>query len=237
MRQLEREIADELSPLDPKRDVDRGTATLIYPHRRAGTLPLNINNLNIFPSAERTERIYITLVDSQDDEEFVGWVVPALDYVYGLLPLYAKYTLPIGAYATARKHEDPSKIIIDFDVYRARTEWVRLIVPNENRLQFENTKRSIGADYDDLMILGIDDLESLDAFNRSNSVQRMSLAALMRSIIPSLGRLTPQGTAHVKTIYSAVNVVRRCPPGPLMATLSANPDFENVGGHYWRIAE
>jgi hypothetical protein len=64
-----------------------------------------------------------------------------------------------------------------------------------------------------------------------------SLAAILRQVLPALGRLTPQGTAHAKTIYSLVNVIRRCPPGQILATLEANPDFANVGGHYWQLAE
>jgi hypothetical protein len=47
--------------------------------------------------------------------------------------------------------------------------------------------------------------------------------------------MTPQRTVHAKTIYSAVNVLRRCPPGPIFATLVARPEFEHVGGPYWRL--
>ncbi len=235
MLNLEAEIDDEFSLLDAKKGSE-GTITLIYPHRRVGTLPLNAQVVNIFPTARRTTHIWITLIDGQDDEEYTGWVVPGGHYVYGLGAFYSKHKLPIGAQITVSKAA-PGKIRIDFTAYRPRTEYIRLILPKGDQIQFENNKRAIGADYDDLMILGVDDLEALDALVQATQQQRKSLAAILRMIIPALGKLTPQATAHATTIYSAVNVLRRCPPGPILATLEANPDFQNVGGDYWKLRD
>ncbi|GAB4508486.1 MAG: hypothetical protein OHK0046_01080 [Anaerolineae bacterium] len=235
--QVEREIGDELSDFPPAPDGDEAVITLIYPHRRAGTLPINHKTQHIFPTARRTERVYMTLVDGQDEEEFIGWVVRKEKYVFGLGPLYRKYSLPIGAYVSVARMEHPGRVRVDFSAYRARTEWIRLITAKGDQLLFENSKRAIGADYDDLMILGVDNLAELDAAVRLIGGQRKSLAALLRMLIPGLSRLNPQGTAHFKTIYSALNVIRRCPPGPILAILEANPDFENVGGHYWKLNE
>jgi len=66
---------------------------------------------------------------------------------------------------------------------------------------------------------------------------RKALPAVLKLLLPALTRLSPQGVSHFKTIYSAVNVLRRTPPGLLMATLNANPDFENVAGHYWKLSD
>lgn len=234
---LEHDLGDEHSELSFHEDLAEANVTLIYPHRRAGTLPLNARTVKIFPTARRTPRVWITLVDGQDDTEYQGWVVRNERYVYGLGELYRKYSLPIGAYVTVSRMDAPGKIRVDFSAYRPRTEWVRLATPKGEQLGFENSKRAIGADYDDLMILGIDDLQALDDIVSKMRGNKRSLAAIMRMLIPDLGRLSPQGTVHAKTIYSAVNVLRRCPPGPILATLAANPDFENVGGHYWKLAE
>jgi hypothetical protein len=84
--------------------------------------------------------------------------------------------------------------------------------------------------------LGAEDLAGVDALLTHAQQQKKSLVAILRSIIPPLGLLTPQGTVHAKTIYSAVNVLRRCPPGPIFAVLIANPDFQNVGGDYWKLS-
>lgn len=236
MLALEAELADELSALPVVKGATKGTVTLIYPHRRAGTLPLNARIMDIFPSAT-TSHIWITLVDAEDGEEFTGWVIPEKRYVSGLEPLYQKYRVPIGAYVTVSKGDSTDRIDVHFNTYKARSEWVRLMEPRGDSLRFEDKQRSIGIDYDDLMILGIDDLEAIDQFIKTVQNQKKTLTGLLRMLIPELGRMTPQGTAHVATIYSAVNVLRRYPPGPIMATLEVNPDFEYVGGHYWKRSD
>lgn len=236
-RDLVHEIADELSDLPVQRGITEGTLTLIYPHRRVGTLPLNGNIRALFPYAQRTSKIYITLVDAADGEEFIGWVVPGARYIYGLLPLYTKHAIPIGAYVHVQQADTPDRVVIRFDTHRARTEWLPIFVPKGEQIGFENTRRAIGADFDPLLILGIDDLQAVDDLVATWNGQRRTLVALLRAIIPELCRLTPQATAHAKTIYSAVNVVRRCPPGVILAMLRTNPDFVDVGGNYWQLAD
>jgi hypothetical protein len=181
--------------------------------------------------------VWFTLVDGQDGEEYPAWVVRKERYVFGLAKFYRKHKLPIGVHITLRRSDEPGKIIVDFNAYRPRTEWIRLIVPKNDQITFENQKRAIGAGYDELMILGADDLASVDALFQTAQQQKKSLASILKTIIPPLGGLTPQGTVHAKTLYSAVNVLRRCPPGPIFATLIANPDFQNVGGDYWKLSE
>jgi hypothetical protein len=60
---------------------------------------------------------------------------------------------------------------------------------------------------------------------------------LLADLVPELAKLNPQGTVHTKTIYSAVNMLRRCPPGPILAELISRPAFVSVGGGYWRFDE
>jgi hypothetical protein len=235
MLTLEAEISDELSPLPATEATTKGTITLTYPHRRSGTLPLSANVRHIFPFA-RTSHIWIILVDEQDGQEYTGWVIPESKYIFGLEPLYEKYQIPIGAYVTVSKGETPDRVNIRFNTYKARIEWVRLMETRDDQFHFEEKQRSIGADYDDLMILGIDDLEAMDEVIVKARKQK-TLVGLLRMLLPGLGHMTPQGTAHFSTIYSAVNVVRRYPPGPIMVTLETNPDFEYVGGNYWKLGE
>lgn len=234
MRAQEIEINDELSDLEIDRSVDTATITLIYPHRRAGTLPLNAFTRQIFPTA-RTPRISIILVDHHDGETYPGWVVHEQNYVYGLDALYTKHRLPIGAKITVLRDERPGHIVVRFNSYRPRTEWIRLAYAKGTQLDFENNRRAIGAEYDELIMLGVDELAALDQL--AHALRSQSITAILKMIIPSLGKLAPQGAAHVKTIYSAVNLIKRCPPGPILAILAANPDFENLGGDYWKVGE
>ncbi len=235
---LEAEIADEFSllpePEIPPREV---TLTLIYPHRRVGTLPLTASLSAMFPTAYEAARIRITLVDGKTGTEYEGWVVREARYVVGLDRFYRFHKLPIGAFVRVASTDDPGQFLVDFDGYRPRTEWIRLLVPQDGRISYQNQKRSIGASYDDLMVLGTDDLNKVDEIWKATRDQRRSLVEIIREILPELARLTPQATVHVKTLYSAVNVVRRCPPGPILAALESQPEFVSVGGHYWRIQQ
>ena len=56
-------------------------------------------------------------------------------------------------------------------------------------------------------------------------------------LIPELIKLSPQHTVHAKTIYSAVNVLKRVPPGPVFALLSTEPCFISMGDGYWTFDE
>lgn len=239
MLQLEQELDDEHSPvtIDEDEDFESATISLLYPHRRMATFPLNAKMRHIFPTALRAPRVNVTLIDGLDGEESVGWVVREDRYVFGVGRFFRKHKLPIGAYITVHKDDDPGKIIIDFNAYRPRTEYVKLISPKNGLMAFEEQKRSIGAEYDSLMILGTDDIGGVDALAEQARTSRRPLAAIIRNILSDMGRFSPQSTVHAKTIYSAVNVLRRCPPGPILATLISNPDFEYVGNLYWKLAE
>ncbi len=237
MTALEAEIDDEWSSVkEPPEQPERVTITLNYPHRRVGTLPLNAKLRHIFPTARRTPRISVTLVDGQDGEEYPGWVVREERYVFGLSKMYRKHKLPVGALLYVSQGEAPGKFVVDFDAHRPRTEYVRLIVPKNNQLTFEYDKRAIGAGYDDLMILGADDLALVDTLFQTTQQSRRSLSAILTNLVAELSRFSPQGTVHAKTLYSAVNVVRRLPPGPIFAALATNPDFEHVGSNYWKMS-
>ncbi|MBE2183726.1 MAG: hypothetical protein IAE89_09905 [Anaerolineae bacterium] len=235
--QLISEIDDEWSDFGKEDDdLEEAQITINYPHRRSGTLPLNASLRAIFPTARRTPRVFVTLVDALDGEEFFGWVVRQERYVYGLGKLFRKHHLPVGAILTVSRSEEPGKILIEFNAHRPRTEYVPLIAPKDGRLLFEYDRRSIGAEYDDLMVLGTDDLAAIDTFYQETQKSRRSLSHIMHNLVTELSRTSPQGTVHAKTLYSATNVLRRLPPEPIYAALVANSDFEHVGNNYWRLS-
>ncbi|MCE2490793.1 MAG: hypothetical protein J4G17_12585, partial [Anaerolineae bacterium] len=164
MLDLEAEIDDELSPLRYAGDEISGpTVTLIYPHRRLGTLPLNPRLRTFFPTARRSERVYVTLVDARDGEEFTGWIVRKARYVCGLGPYFRKYGLPAGAYVEVSRDEKAGRIVLNLDKYRPRKELVRLITPVNNQLTFREARGTIGASYDELMVLGTEEPAAVDA--------------------------------------------------------------------------
>ncbi len=233
---LVEEIRDEWSDVEPRgHEGDAISINLIYPHRRAGTLPLNEDLQQVFPTARRTPRIALTLVDAQDGERYPGWVVRQDRYVFGLTPIYRKHRLPVGAVMTVKAGDEPDAVIVDFNAHRPRTEYVPLIVPKDGRITFDYQKRSIGAAYDDQMILGADDVAAVDALFQAAQQSRRPVPVIVHQLMHELSRSTPQGTVHAKTLYSAVNVLRRTPPEPVLAALVGNEDFEHIGNNHWRI--
>ncbi len=233
MFDLETELDDEYTEIEFEGRLPRATTTIIYPHRRAGTLPLNAKNLAIFPPG-RAPRIHVELVDKEDGEKFNGWVVHEHRFVYGLMDYYTKHRLPVGVFLTVEPGEEEGQIVISHEGYKPRTEYIRILTPDGDNIRFENKKRQIGAEYDDLVIIGVDDIAGVDELSKKGS--KKNLASIIREMIQALSTLSPQATVHATTLYSAVNVMRRSAPGPIFATLSAHPDFEDVGDHYWTLS-
>lgn len=230
---LERELDDEWSDLEPAAMVRPTILSLTYPHRWAGTLPLSSRTRPLFPSGISAHQ-RITLIDEQSQQEIEAWIVQEGRYVYGLSKWFAENEIPIGGFITLKPGPESGIVLIDFDRRRPQREWVRLASVDNNRLKFELERRSVSCGYDDLLIVGTDYVAALEAYARRVSTNQRSLASLLTEIFPELARLNPQQTVHSKTLYSAVNMVKRVPPGPLFAELIKNNSFQPVGDHYWQ---
>lgn len=233
LRLLIRELDDEWS------DLERGPAgqpvllTLTFPHRWAGTLPLSARTRPLFPSG-RSPRQRVTFLDEHTEDELEGWVVENERYVYGLDEWYRENEIPVGGFVSLRPGPEPGVVLLDYDRRRGQREWVRLASVEDGRLNFELDRRTIACGYDDLMILGTDFVTAVDAIWREAVAKERSITSLLKEIFPELADLNPQNTVHAKTLYSAINMLRRMPPGPLFAELATNPIWVPVGDHYWQ---
>lgn len=233
LRLLERELDDEWSDLEPIRTPQPVVLALTYPHRWAGTLPVSARTSALFPTG-RAARQRIVLIDEQSQEEIVGWVVKEHRYVYGLDAWYQENEIPIGGFISLRPGPEPGVLLLDYDRRRGQREWVRLASVDENRIQFALERRTISCGYDDLMIVGTDYVAAVDALWRRAETNNRTVESLLRELFPELAALNPQQTVHAKTLYSAINMLRRMPPGPLFAELVTNRAFVPVGDHYWQ---
>jgi hypothetical protein len=52
-----------------------------------------------------------------------------------------------------------------------------------------------------------------------------------------LAKLNPQGQVHAQELYAAVNLVKRCPPGPIIELLFTRPWAIHLGDLYFRLDE
>ena len=234
-----REFADELigPDLQPTWESKPTETTLVltYPHRRAGSLPLTPQTTPFFPQ-KKEGVVRINFRDPQGRTRWPGWVVAQEGYVYGLGQWYEEVSIPAGAYITLKRGADPLEVLIRCE-RRRRREWVRLARGRNGKLTFEVQTRLIPCDYDDLMLIAEDYPAELDRVWRQAEGERRPIFTILYEIFPELSKLNPQGTVHVKTLYAAVNVVRRCPPGPILAELSTRACFLPVGDGYWSYDE
>ncbi len=230
---LERELDDEWSNLiAPSRISKPVTTVLTYPHWKSGTLPLSSQLAPIFPSG-RTRRIRFTFVDGETDVEMPGWVVWEGRYIYGLEEWYREREVLVGAYLELERGEKPGTVTIRRRSRRPRREWVRVALPVEGKLTFEVRKQLIACEYDELMIVTEEDSKTMKEVWSRVHEQGLSLSQLITEIFPELAKLSPQGTVHAATLYSAVNVVIRIPPGPMLAELVVSGNYAPVGDNYW----
>ncbi len=232
---IEREIDDEGSGeeiMGPSRPIYKTSVTLIYPHRRVGTLPLTVRTRGLFPQAT-THHTPVVLIDGQSGDKMQGWVVHEEQYVYGLKEWYQRYELPAGALIKLERTRDPRVITIDFESRRLKRLWLMVASVEEGRLVFQMSKLPVSCEYDEHMAVSEEDPAAVDRLRARLEARDDSLLQLMVQIMPELIKLSPQGTVHAKAIYSGVNILRRTPPGPIFALLSAKPCFVKMGGGYW----
>lgn len=209
--------------------------TLIYPHRRYGTIPLNGRTRSFFPQGKEGKAT-ITLIDGRWGTKYTGWVVHEGRYVTGLGKWMDDHGLPVGALLTLERTTDPNEIVVDFRTRRPKREWARIATPDleDSRLTFEMNKIQVACEYDEAMIVADQDPEAIDALREQ--LAGVDLADLVDQIVPELTKLNPQGTAHAKSVYSAVNIVRRVAPGAIFYALLSNRRFRDAGGGLFALA-
>jgi hypothetical protein len=110
---------------------------------------------------------------------------------------------------------------------------VRVALPVEDRLTFEVRKELIACEYDELTIVTEEDPQAVENVRGRAREKDLSLGQLTAEVFPELAKLSPQGTVHATTLYSAINVVMRVPPGPLLTELVASDTYVPVGDNYW----
>jgi hypothetical protein len=236
--QLEKQLDDELSDVEfDATDVpEQVTIPLIYPHLRAGTLPLSSRVQSLFPTAYEAPRVRFTLVDGKTDKRFPGWVVREHKYVYGLGDFYKENELMPGSLVTVRKGGAPGEVIIEAKSYRSTKDWLRTaIIGTDGVVVFAMLKQSVSAEFNERMAIATPAFETVDLVWSQKS--KRSIEQLVVNMIREMSKLTPQGHAHAQELYSAVNLVRRVPPAPLFAVLETNPEISHVGDLHFKISD
>jgi hypothetical protein len=239
MHALETELDDELSHIPANGEKPQSVrVSLIYPHWRAGTLPLSERIERLFPTAYEAPRIRFTLVDADSGKKYDGWVVRAHRFVYGLRPWYEEQAVFPGSMVQIQKGKKSGEVIVKVEKRRSARDWVRtVLVGADGGIVYAMLKQTVATTFDERMAIAIPDQGALDKVWEQGSKSRGPLQNVVKDTMRELAKLTPQGNVHAQELYAAVNVVRRSPPGPIFDQLVTNPTFVHVGDLYYRLSE
>ncbi len=239
MLNLEARLDDELSKISfegapPK----KATVSLLYPHWRLGTFPISERIRSFFPSAYESPRIRFTLVDGATGDKMPAWVVRKHRYVYGLKEWYEEKGLLPGSLIDIRLGNAPGEVIVEAQSHRSKRDWVRTVIAGtDGGLVFATLKQVINANFDDRMMLAIPDPEALDNAWKLTRESKQSFSTLVKKTMRELTKLNPQGHVHAQDLYSALNLLKRCPPAPLFSLLATQPWVTHVGDLYFDLDE
>jgi len=238
--EFDSQVIDELEPSlnpVPASDLEEATYCLIYPHWRVGTLPLSGGLARIFPTALESPRIQFIMVDSLSGEKFPGWVVRPLNYVYGLREWYLSQGLFPGSIIRMQRGKNPGEIIVRAEKKRPTREWVRTaVIGSDGGVVFSMLKHNISSAIDERMGIVVSNTDLLDETwerNRAKGPLHQTTRAIMRE----LAKLSPQNHVHAQELYAGVNILRRCPPGPILSMLLEGSWAKHLGNLYFRLEE
>lgn len=236
---LERQHDDELSPFAGKTPaVSDVTIPLIFPHWRAGTLPLSQRVRHLFPTAYEAPRIRFILVDGESGQKFPGWVVRSHRYVYGLKEWFqAKNAFP-GSLIRIRKGANPGEVIVHCETRRPLRDWVRtVLVGSDGGVVFAMLKQNLATGFDERLTIAVPDPNALEQVWLTSRRDTQPFERVLTHVARELVKLTPQNHVHASELYAAVNTVRRCPPGPILAILASSPTFKHIGDLHFRFED
>jgi hypothetical protein len=192
----------------------------------------------LFPTAYYTSRVRFTLVDGLSHEEMPAWVVRQHGYVVGLAKFYQKYGMIPGSLISVAKGKKHGQVIITAKTRRPMRDWVRtVLVGSDGGIVFAMLKQNITTDFNERMVIAVPDVAGVDQASIQIAKQRLPFEQLVADMMRELVKLNVQGHVHAQELYSALNIIHRCPPGPLLAFLMSKSKYKHVGDMHFRMAD
>jgi hypothetical protein len=81
------------------------------------------------------------------------------------------------------------------------------------------------------------DTAALDQAWKDRETTPFPFEQVVVDTLRDLAKLNTQAHVHIEELYSAINVIYRCPPGPIMSLLMSRPWFVHVGDLHFRYDE
>ncbi|MEX2144436.1 MAG: hypothetical protein WD740_07565 [Anaerolineales bacterium] len=242
MLEVERRLEDELTPAefqsaDESKEMQ---LSLLFPHWRVGSLPLTRRMAGFFPAAYESPRVRFEFVDAESGHRFSGWVVRPHGYIVGLREWYLKRGLMPGSYVHVHRGQAPGEVMVSAEAHRSSKEWVRTaLVGADGGVVYANLKQQVESSFDERMVIYLPgELQTLETnWQRRVGKPVSNFAQLVSQTMHELAKLNTQDHVHAVELYSAMNLILRCPPAPLFALLVSRPQFQHVGHLHFRLVE
>ena len=206
---------------------------LNFSHLTAGSVPLTNRIRQAFPRPAGP-RSRVTFVDARSGARLAGWVMHEERYAWGLKEWYDTYGIRAGNYVILQATETPTEIRVDFDeLSQPRVERVRVAIRGKDgSWRFEWQEREVRYRYDPLMFIAETRFEELESLDWEAEQVGKPIFEVMCDLFPALAEVEGD-EVHAKTLYQAVNLVRRCAPGTVFCQLSQRVCFASAGDGYW----
>lgn len=233
-------IDDELikTPLDYLSNALETSFVLNYPHWRVGSIPLSPKTSQIFPSALETDRVKITIHDTDTDQDISAWVVRPYKYVFGLRKWYEDRELIPGSVIYLEKSDKPGKVFIRVQKKRSNREWIRtVLVGKDGGIVIALLKQPITGGFQERLAIAIPDVQAIDEVWKVKATQPKSLKSDVVKMMTELSKLNSQRHVHFLELYAAINIIRRSPPEPILSLLISDPEFVHVGDQYYHLKD
>jgi hypothetical protein len=141
-----------------------------------------------------------------------------------------------GSTLIVKRGDKPGEVIVRVDGRRSNREWVRtVLVGSDGGIVYAMLKQTVETNFDERMSIAVPDPAPLDQIWKNSEKDRTPFERILVNTVRELSKLNPQSHVHAIELYAAVNIVKRCPPGPILSLLAARPWFVHVGDLHYRF--
>ncbi len=144
-----------------------------------------------------------------------------------------------GSLVHVRRGEKGGEVIVSAEAHRSSKEWVRTaLVGADGGVVYATLKQQVESSFDERMVIYLPgELGTLDAGWRRREGKTKNLDHIVAETMRELAKLNNQNHVHASELYSALNLILRCPPAPLLAWLASHEQVQDLGHLHFRLVD
>ncbi|MGI6381536.1 MAG: hypothetical protein ACOX2R_12360 [Anaerolineae bacterium] len=236
MLDLVEDLGDELDDVPGMvlRELDQIAYDVTFPHLYAGTMPSTQQLLTALKLEHNDRHARITLMDANSGKAYPVWLVPTQGYVCGLNEWYREVGMCVGGRVEVSIPDEPLTIAVSTQrARRSRSEFIRAAAAEGGTLTLQMQRASLDVEVDRDTVIYIPEPEEIATLMLTDRMRGLSLSEIVYHAFEELAKLGSGGTVHAKSVYSAVNLMRRCGSVPIFQELTRRACYDPVGNNEW----